>query len=139
VTKQIYDPIKVSISINGVPITGWADGDIFMADFATNKTSTHIGTGGEGRFIVSKDASGTCTIRVSDYSLANAGLTVIDTVGVPVAITCTDKSSAGDVFFTEAAMVQKVPEFSKGNEAKMREWVFEFIRANIVHVGAADI
>lgn len=138
-TKVVYDPLKVSISVNGVPITGWADGDVFTADFATNKTSTHIGTGGEGRFLISKDASGICTIRIADYSLANAGLSVIDSVGVPVAITCTDKSSVGDLFFTEAAMVQKVPPLEKGNEAKMKEWVFEFIRANIVHTGAAEI
>jgi hypothetical protein len=137
--KVVYDPTKVSISVNGVGITGFADGDMFTAEFATNKTSTHIGTGGEGRFILSKDASGTCTIRLADYSNANAALSIIDTVGIPVALTCTDKTTFGDLFFTEAAMVQKVPNLQKGNEAKMNEWVFEFIRANIVHTGAADI
>lgn len=137
--KVVFDPTKVNISVNLVPITGWADGDVFIADFATNKVSTHIGTGGEGRFILSKDASGIATIRVADYSLANAGLSVIDTVGVPVIITCTDKSSVGDLFFTEAAMVQKVPPLEKGAEAKMKEWVFEFINARIVHTGAAEL
>lgn len=138
-TKQFYDPTKVSVSVNKVGITGFADGDIFTAEFTTNKVSKHIGTGGEGRFILSKDVSGTCTIRLADYSNANAGLSVIDKAGVPVAITVTDKTSNGDLFFTEAAMVQKVPNFQKGNEAKMNEWVFEFIRADIVHSGAADI
>jgi hypothetical protein len=137
--KVVYDPTKVSVSVNGVGITGFADGDMFIAEFATNKTSTHIGTGGEGRFILSKDASGTCTIRLADYSNANAALSIIDTAGVPVALTCTDKTSNADLFFTEAAMVQKVPNLQKGNEAKMNEWVFEFIRANIVHSGAAEI
>ncbi|MCK4960788.1 MAG: hypothetical protein KAT00_15350 [Planctomycetes bacterium] len=138
-TKVIYDPIKVSISVNGVPVTGWADGDIFTADYEVNKVDKHVGTGGEGRFIVSKDVSGTATIRVADYSDANASLSLIDTVGVPVALTCTDKSSNGDLFFTEAAMVQKVPPLGKGNEAKINEWVFVFIRGTIVHAGVADI
>jgi len=137
--KQVYDPTKVSISVNGAGITGFADGDMFSSEFRTNKISTHVGTGGEGRFIKSLDASGTCMIRVSDYSDANVGLQVIDTVGVPIALTVTDKTSNGDLFFTEAAMVQKVPNLLKGNEAKMNEWVFEFIRADIVHAGAKDI
>jgi len=138
-TKVAYDPTKVSIAVNGVGITGFADGDMFTASYATNKTSTHIGTGGEGRFIVSKDVSGVCTIRLADYSNANAGLQVVDKTGVPVALTVTDKTSNADLFFTEAAMVQKVPDMQKGNEAKMNEWVFEFVRADIVHSGAKDI
>ena len=137
--KTVYDPTKVSVSINGVAITGWADGDMVTAEYEVNSISKHIGTGGEGRFIRSLDVSGQCTIRVSDYSNANAALSLINRVGVPVAITVTDKTSNGDLFFTEGAMVQKVPALAKGAEAKMNEWVFEFLRGDIVHAGAADL
>jgi hypothetical protein len=137
--KVVYDPTKVNVSVNGVPITGFADGDMFIASFKTNSVTTHVGTGGEYRFTVSKDKSCLATIRVSDYSDANAPLSLIDTVGVPVALTCTDKTSNGDLFFTEGAMVQKVPDLLKGAESKMNEWVFEVGRGSIVHAGAKDI
>jgi hypothetical protein len=137
--KVVYDPTKVSVSVNSVGITGFSDGDMFMAELTTDKITGHIGTGGEGRFIESKDRSGTCTIRLADYNNANAALTAIDTAGVPVAITVTDKTSNADLFFTEAAMVQKTPNFEKGAEAKTVEWVFQFLRASIIHSGAAEI
>jgi hypothetical protein len=138
-TKVAYDPTKVSVSINLVGVTGFGDGDICSAEFNTDRVSTHIGTGGEGRFIISKDASGEFMVRLSDYSSANAAMSILDTVGVPVAITVTDKTSNADVFFTEAAMIKKVPNFVKGAEAKVNEWIFKFIRATVVHSGAAEI
>ena len=109
------------------------------AILATDSVTIHIGTGGEGRFIISKDGSGEFMVRLADYSNANLAMSIINTVGIPVIISVTDKTTVGDTFFTEAAMVTKVPDFVKGAEAKINEWKFKFIRATISHTGAAEL
>lgn len=136
--KQVFDPTKVSTIVGGVPISGWADGDMVIAEYDADHTTKHIGTGGEGRLIASKDRSGKCTVRVSDYSAVNTALSLIDAVGLPVPIIVTDKTSVGDLFFTSQAKLIKTPPLKKGAEAAMNEWVFQFVSGNIVHSGASD-
>lgn len=136
--KKIYSPKKVSVTIGGVPITGWADGDMLVVTYDTDEHSKHIGTGGEGRFIKSEDVSGVATFRLADYSEANAVMQAVQKAGVEVPITVTDKSSNADVFTTDAAVVRKTPDFQKGADAKMNEWPFLFIRGLIVHSGAGE-
>ncbi len=134
-----YDPTKVSVTVNLVPITGFADGDMIMVEYETDENSKHVGTGGEGRFLESKDRSGVCTIRLADYSASNAALQLVRDLNVEVPITITDKTSNADLFFTAGAKCQKVPNFGKGQEAQMNEWPFIFIKGTIVHTGAADL
>lgn len=136
--KVVYDPTKVNINIGGVDIEGWADGDICTAEYDEDEVEVHSGTGGEYRFIINKVKKGVFNVRVADYGVANAAMTIIRNAGVPVPITVTDKSSNGDLFFTPEAMVGKMPVFAKGNEAKMNEWPFKFGKADIVLSGAAE-
>lgn len=137
--KKTYDPLKVTVTINGVPLNGWADGDMVMVEYDADQTTKHIGTGGEGRFVKSNDVSGVCTFRLADYSDSNAVLTLIRNVDIEVPITITDKTSNADLFFTTGAKLQKTPAFGKGNEAKMNEWPFIFLKGTIDHTGAADL
>ncbi len=134
-----FDPNKCIVTINLVPITGWSDGDMINVSFNTDKTNTHVGTGGEGRFIDMKDRSGVCTMRLSDYSPANAVLQLISDINVEVAISIVDKTSAGDTFFTSGAKIGKDPDLVKGAETKTNEWPWKFHKGKITHGGAAEI
>ncbi len=137
--KKTYDPNKVNVSVNLVPITGWADGDMIVVEYDTDHNTKHIGTGGEGRFIKSHDLSGVCNIRLADYANSNAALTLVREVDVEVPIAITDKTSNADLFITTAAKLQKTPGFMKGNEAKMNEWPFIFIKGTMIHSGAGEV
>lgn len=138
-----FDPTKNITTIATIPITGWADGDMITVTYNTNSTSTHVGTGGESRFIKSKDFSGTVTIRVADYSPINKVLDNIEKAGLAVPISTVDMTTVspgnpGDSFFTAAAMLQKMPDLVKGNEAKMNEWIYGFGKGIMTRSGAAD-
>jgi hypothetical protein len=136
--KALYNPLKVSVIIGGVPVSGWADGDMVIAAYDADHTTKHVGNGGEGRLIETNDRSGTLTVRLSDYSQVNGAMSVIDQAGLPVPIIVTDKTSVGDLFTTSAAKLQKTPDLRKSNEAVMNEWVFVFIKGTIIHSGAKD-
>ena len=134
-----YDPTKVSVVIGagvGATIRGFADGSMISADYDNDENMKHIGTDGQGRHIESADKSGTITIRLADYSPSNATLTALHLSKVPFPITVTDKTSNADLFFADSCKVKKRPPLEKSNEAIMNEWVFNFIRAEIIHSGA---
>ncbi len=137
--QKSFDPTKCITTINQVPITGWSDGDMINVTFNTDFTDTHVGTGGEGRFIDKKDRSGVITMRLSDYSPANAALQVIQELNIEVAISVVDKTSAGDSFFTVGAKIGKPPDLVKGAEAKTNEWPWKFHKGKITHGGAAEL
>lgn len=137
--RKTYDPNKVSVTVNLVPISGFADGEMIVVEYETDENSKHIGTGGEGRFIKSHDRSGTINIRLADYSTSNAALQLVRDLDVEVPITVTDKTSNADLFFTSGAKCQKLPNFVKGAKAQMNEWPFLFIKGIITHTGASEL
>jgi hypothetical protein len=136
--KVVFDPTKVNVNIGGVDITGWADGEICSAEYDEDEVTVHQGTGGEFRFILSLITKGVFTVRTADYSLVNAVMTAIRAAKLPVPVIVTDKSSAGDLFNTASAMIQKMPKFIKSNEANMHDWPMVFGKANIVLAGAPE-
>lgn len=134
-----YDPTKVSVVIGvgvGATIRGFADGSMVSAEYTEDENMIHIGTDGYGCHIPSANKSGEVTVRLAAYSPSNAFLTALHLSGVPFPITVTDKSSNADLFFADSCKVKKRPPFEKSNEATMNEWVFNFIRGEIVHSGA---
>jgi hypothetical protein len=134
-----YDPLKVTCTVSGVPIRGWADGEMIVVEDTVDKRSKHIGTGGEGRHIKSADKSGTITIRLADYSPSNAVLLAVDEVDEPVTITVTDKSMNADLFAADSCTLVKVPNMTKGAETSINEWAFQYITRKLIHSGAEEV
>jgi len=134
-----YDPTKVSVVMGGVPLRGFADGDMVSIEYTNDQRSVHVGTQGEGRHIKSNDLSGTATVRLADYSPSNDALMLIHRADTPLPLVVTDKSTNAGLFFAASAMVQRVPNMVKGSEASMNEWVLEFVKGEINHSGAKDV
>lgn len=140
---KTFDPTKCITTIGGVPISGWADGDMISVSYDTDRASKHVGTGGEYRFIKSKDLSGVVTIRLADYSPLNKVLDNIEKSGLQVPISIVDKTTVspgnpGDTFFTPAVELQKQPDFVKGAEAKMNEWNWIYGKGVMTRSGSAE-
>lgn len=133
-----YDPKKVSVSVGGVPVSGFADGDMVTVEFTVDKRSMHVGTDGNGRHIKSADESGTVTVRLASYSPSNAALFALDLADEPHPIAVTDKSSSADLFFSESCTLRKVPNMVKGAEETPLEWIYQFTKGEIVHSGAEE-
>jgi hypothetical protein len=133
-----YDPAKVSVIVGGATTRAFADGEMVSVIYDTDENTKHIGTDGYGRHIKSANLSGQITIRLADYSASNAAYTALHASGVPFPIIVTDKSSKADLFAADSCKVAKRPPLAKGNTATMNEWVFNFIRGEIVHTGAKN-
>lgn len=134
-----YDPTKVSIIFGGVPLRGFADGDMVTIEYTNDNRSVHVGTQGEGRHVKSNDLSGIATVRLADYSPSNDALMLIHRADTPLPFIVADKSTNAGLFFAASAMVQKVPNMVKSNEASMNEWVIQFVKGEINHSGAKDV
>lgn len=134
-----YDPTKVSVVMGGIPLRGFADGDMITIEYTNDQRSVHVGTQGEGRHVKSNDLSGAATVRLADYSPSNDALMLIHRGDIPLPLVVTDKTTNAGLFFAASAMVQKVPAMVKSNEASMNEWVLEFVKGEINHSGAKDV
>lgn len=133
-----YDPAKVSVIVGGATMRAFADGEMINVDYETDENTKHIGTDGYGRHLKSANRSGQLTVRLADYSASNAALMALHLADIPFPIIITDKTTNGDLFAADSCKVAKRPPLAKGNEAVMNEWVFNFIRGEIVHAGAKD-
>ena len=131
-----YDPTKVSVLIGASAARAFADGEMVTVEFSTDKRTKHIGTDGEGRHIKSADKSGTVTVRLASYSPTNLAILALDALDGPFPITLTDKSSNADLFFAASCTLSKIPNMVKGAEESVNEYIFNFIKGEIVHSGA---
>lgn len=55
---SLYDPLKVSVIINGVPIKGFAKGTFVEFSYNEPRTSTEVGAQGDPNTALSRDRSG---------------------------------------------------------------------------------
>ena len=134
------DPTKVSVNLGGVPLRGFADGDMIVIDYDDDWVDVHSGTQGEYAFVLKPGRKGTITIRLAAYSAANAPLTVFSKAPATALPFFTgDKSSTADFFTTPAAMLSKMPTYTKSGDAVMNEWVYKFGSGEMAHTGAKEV
>lgn len=129
-----YSAEQVIITIGGVIVTGFADGDFCVAKYADPRYTAKAGADGEvGR---SKTASrmGTIEITLSHTSAANAELSDLFKLGMVggtdavVPITVADLSGGGLVT-ASAAWLDTAPDFTRGKEISDAVWL----------IGCADL
>lgn len=137
-----FDPAKVTMQIistsNSFPVRGWADGQMFTIEFDTEQFSKHVGTGGAGRHIESKDKSGTGTIRLADYSPTNDELNDLANTKETFTVQCTDKTTKQGAGKYRQCHIFKKPDFTKDAVSFMNEWQISFIKGEITHSGAKN-
>ncbi len=134
------DPTKVSVSIAGVPIKGFADGDMISCDYDDDWVVIHSGSQGEYAAIGNPSRKCTITIRLAAYGVSNAALTALSLApmtGVPLA--ATDKSTNGDLFTTPAMFLAKPATWVKSGDAVMNEWTFKAGESVMAHTGAKEV
>jgi len=129
VAVRTYDPKAVSISANGIPIGGFADGTFVEIERSEDMFTKVVGADGETSRSKTNDRSGMITITLAQTSLSNdilSGLAYLDEVSNTGVFPVLVKDNEGNaIFFSEQAWIKKVApaSFSKGIEN--REWVIE--------------
>lgn len=134
-----YDPKSVSVVLGVSTLRGFADDMMVEVTFSEDKRSKHVGADGEGRHVKNGDRSGTVTVHLADYSPSNATITTLDLIDEPFTITIVDKKSNGDLFVAGSCALAKEPDFKKGKESQMNDYVFNFIKGKAARMGAKEI
>lgn len=124
-----YNPKKLLVTFNGVPLGGFADGTFLNIERTGDSYTKVTGAGGETARAKSNDRSGTTTLTLMQSSPSNDVLSaamVLDELSDSGAGALMIKELDGStVIFSGSAWIRKPPAvvYSKGIEN--REWVFD--------------
>lgn len=124
-----YDPKKITITLGGVVVTGYADGTFVGFERTSDAYTMTTGADNLTTRVKSNDKSGTITITLQQSSVTNnilssfAALDESANVGV---FSFLMKDILGTTLVTaKAAWVKKLPAIEFGNELTNREWVLD--------------
>lgn len=132
----------VVVLVNGVPITGFADGnDAITVERDRDAFSKLVGADGDVMAIRSADRSGMATLKLLQSSISNAYLTTLIKVqdaGLLAPVSFSVKDANGlDLILAEAAFVAGPPRAIYGAEHNAREWKIVLASVDIFMAGAA--
>lgn len=124
-----YDASQVSVTVNGVPMKGAADGVFCSVEYAEDAFTKVKGTQGETSRSKSNDYSGVITITLMQTSPSNDILSALHALdraqnaGVCV-VNVVDNSGRSNHTATKA-WIRRGPASAYGKEIENREWVFD--------------
>lgn len=144
---RTFDPGQVTVSVDGITISGFADGTFIIAERTEESFTKVVGADGQVSRSKSNNRSGTFTITLLQTSPSNETLSALlardeknGNAIVPVLI----KDNLGTSrLFTGTGWIQKMPNVEYGKEISNREWVIDcaemdFNIAGNVGVGVAS-
>ena len=130
-----YSADKVSIIVDGTPITGYAEGAFVDVARAVESAKLYMGADGKGVMVINPDKSGTIVIRLKQTSLSNRVLTFLEATSAifPVIV----KDTNGDSLHAGAkAFVSSMPASSYAQELNAREWTI--MVESLIHIEAGN-
>lgn len=135
-----YDPSKVIITIDGVSLHGFGDGDFFTAEFDEDRYTKVKGVDGEVGRIANLSTSGKLEFTIMASSAVNDELNKFNPdygyIGVaPIAIT---DLSGRTVINAYKSWLKAPPPITSGKDVGERKWVFDCAGLNIFYGGAKN-
>jgi hypothetical protein len=136
-----YDPSQVIVSVSGVSLRGFSDGDAIAAKRDEDMSSKKVGIDGKVGRARNANKSGTFEFKLLQTSGANAELSALiaadnllaDGLGTfPISII---DGSGASLAYASQCWVKTMPEATFGKEVGERTWVFDAADLTIVHGG----
>lgn len=139
---RTYDPGRVSVSIGGANISGFADGEFINITQDNDSFSKVSGSDGIVSRSKSNDKTGTLVLTLAQTSPSNDILTGFLTVDeltnegiVPIIV----KDNTGrTIVFTANGWVRKPSDVAFGKEISNREWTIDLADVSFFIGGNAD-
>lgn len=132
-----YDFRQVVVTVAGVPIEGFADGDSIGIERAADDYTMVVGNDGVGARSKQNNRSGSITLTLMNGAPSNLylqGIYAADEVSgagaVPVVIA---DLRGGFLAGATAAWIKKLPAASRGRDNGSTEWVFDTVDLQILH------
>lgn len=135
-----YDPSKFIITIDGVTLHGFIDGDFFSAKYDEDRYTKVKGVDGEVTRIRTLSTSGTMEFTLAATSNANDELNSFNPdygyIGVaPISIA---DLSGRSFINAEKSWLKSSPEIVNGKEVGERKWVFDCAQMEMFVGGAKN-
>lgn len=125
-SAQTVNPKQVIITLGGVPITGYADGEFVNITRENDSFNKSAGADGQVTRVASGDRSGTVVLTLAQSSLSNdylSGLIIQDEATNDAIVPLAIKDLSGNtVVFAEHAWVRKPTDAAWGKDVQTREW-----------------
>jgi hypothetical protein len=133
---------KTCVTANGLPITGWADGDAITVEFNEDNWTHVVGADGEVTRVYQSRKDATITLRLGMGSTSNAVLANLkrldEQTGVPINITIID-FLLGDKVVANQCWCMRDPGRTFGQDASPKEWTYVVAELTVTHGGGSPI
>ncbi|AWX14148.1 hypothetical protein CEP49_06090 [Mergibacter septicus] len=134
----IFDPTQVSVLINGVQITDWADGsDVISVTRNEDVGAWTMGANGTGVFVSNPNKSGKLTLKVKQHSPDNKFLNKLlngqqNNISSQNSISLAIRDLLNeDVVTGENGRFTTPPAYTRGNGHNPTTWTIEFEKIEI--------
>jgi len=136
---RVYSFLNTVVLVNGVEITGFADGDdVIQINRRVDSGSDRVGADGNMMFSISADRSGEVTLRLLQTSSSNKYLNSLSALQeggsrtfVPIVVTFQDtyrNDTATGVF----GYLKRPADMTRGNTGQTQEWAIVVERLDIL-------
>ncbi|MGN6701455.1 MAG: phage structural protein [Burkholderiaceae bacterium] len=125
-----YSADQVTVTVGGVIVSGFTDGDFVSAEYDDDRFKKHVGADGDVGRAKNPSRAGNITVTLSASSPANDELSALFNleslagVDAPIAIGVVDLSGR-TVIAASKAWIKKAPKVGFGKEIGSREWVLD--------------
>lgn len=141
---KAYSFANTIVLVNGVELTGWAEGDDVIQLARLNDSAMHvIGADGVMTMALSADRSGSCTFSLMQSSESNAYLsTLMNTqengAFVPLFVQFKD-TGGSDLGSGTQGYLTKPADMTRGTNVNAQEWVIVCERLDLLHGGTSTV
>jgi|SRR5690554_38484 len=120
---RTYDPQDVNVIVNGVVLTGLAEGTFVSIEREEESYTSYVGAKGEVARAVNANKMGTITVTLEQTSPSNAYLRRLANSNATFPVSVVDQNS-GETSGGNDAWIQQPASKEFGDEISTREWTF---------------
>jgi hypothetical protein len=133
-----YNPQKVIVIWGGITFGGFSTDSIIKVTYDENAYTKVVGADGTVARTLNANRCGMITVELKQSSGTNdllSAAAVADRLGqgVVAPFIIKDTSSGASLVHTEAAWIQKAPDFERGKEMSTVAWVFDTAAMDVFH------
>lgn len=135
-----YDPGRVILIWNGIPISGFADGTFIEAERSEDAFKLTVGADGTGARTRSRNKSGSVSITLLQSAAVNDSLSaqaLLDELTGGGAGSLLIKDLLGTTLVeADSSWIRKLPKVDFGKDLGERQWVFDCEKLSMLAGGA---
>jgi hypothetical protein len=138
---KVYDPDQLSVSIAGIPVSGYADGEFVRVEKESDAFADVVGTDGEVSRSKTNDGRGTITFMLMQTSDSNVLLSALHELdknvpgGAGVGALLIRDAQGTSLYTAAECWISKEPDVSFDREPTSREWTLRCAKLIAVHGG----